>query len=186
MVNGLASFDNAMIHHPGDTAAMAGGAGLMLLGAAGDAGGGALDVTVAGAVVGVPLNVVSTGAIVAGGGMVVAGAGDLMMHASSDDGVNPARTDHEGAAGDGYEPTEGFRGSEFSKDEIVQFINGHTDNVNPAMGRPSQEQIEAALTEGTGQKVSGRNAETFEYKGVHVVVNYDMPWRSTSWFVNGR
>lgn len=76
VVNGLASFGNAMIHHPGDTAAMAGGVGLMLLGAAGDVGGGALDVTLAGAVVGVPLNVVSTGAILAGGGMVAAGAGD--------------------------------------------------------------------------------------------------------------
>lgn len=186
VINGLASLGNAMIHHPGELATTAAGAGLIIAGAAGDVGGGALDVTVAGAVVGVPINVASTGAIIAGGGMVAAGGGALLMNAAGDDSVDPARIDYGGSGGDDYEPTEGFRGSEFSQDEIVQFINGHTDNVNPAMGRPTQDQIEAALTKGTGQKVAGRNAETFEYKGVHVVVNYDMPWRSSSWYVNGR
>jgi uncharacterized protein YukE len=186
LLNGLASLGNAMTHHPGEFWTAAAGAGLMVAGAAGDAAGGLLDLTVVGGVIGVPVNVVSTGAIVVGGGLVVGAGGELMMHAASDDSVNPARTDYTGSGGDGYEPTEGFRGSEFSKDEIVQFINGHTDNANPAMGRPSQEQIDAALTKGDGQKVSGRNAETFEYKGVHVVVNYDMPWRSSSWFVSGR
>jgi hypothetical protein len=183
VVNGLASFGNAMIQHPGETALTAAGAGLMVLGAAGDVGGGLLDITVAGAVVGVPLNVASTGAIVVGGGMVAAGTGDLMMHAAGDDSVNPARTDHEGAGGGDYEPTEGLRGSEYSQDELVQFINGHTDNANPAMGRPSESQIEAALTKGEATQVPGRNAEEFEYKGVHVVVNYDIPWRSSSWFI---
>jgi hypothetical protein len=165
---------------------MAAGAGLMLLGAGGDIGGGLLDLTGVGAVVGVPVNVVSTAAVVAGGGILVAGTGDLTMHATSDDSVNPARTDYEGAGGGDYEPTEGFRGSEYSKDEIVQFVNGHTDNANPAMGRPSEAQVEAALTKGEAVKLPGRNAEEFEYKGVHVVVNYDIPWRSSSWFINGK
>jgi hypothetical protein len=186
VLNGLASLGNAMNHHPGEFWTAAAGTGLMVAGAAGDAGGGLLDLTVVGGVLGVPINVASTGAIVVGGGMVVGAGGGLMMHAAGDDSVDPARTDYAGSGDDDYEPTEGFRGSEFSKDEIVQFINGHIDNANPAMGRPSPEQIDAALTKGTGQRVPGRNAETFEYKGVHVVVNYDMPWRSSSWFVSGR
>jgi len=184
VVNGLASFGNAMIHHPGDTAAMAAGAGLMILGATGDVGGGALDVTVAGAVIGVPLNVVSTGAIVAGGGMVVAGGGDLMMHAASDDGVNPARTDYEGAGGDDYEPTDGFRGSEYSKDEYVQFVNGHTGDADPAMPRPSQAQVEEALDKATPEKLPGQNAELFRYGDVKVILNYDVPWRSTAYKID--
>ena len=186
VVNGLASFGNAMIHHPGDVATAAAGAGLMLTGASGEIGGGLLDLTVAGATVGIPINIASTGALVAGGGMVALGTGDLTMHATGDDGVSPARTDHQGSGGDDYEPTEGFRGSEYSKDELVQFINGHTDNANPAMGRPSEAQVEAALTKGKTVQVPGRNAEEFEYKGVHVVLNYDMPWRSSSWFVQGK
>jgi hypothetical protein len=96
-VNGLASFGNAMAHHPGDVALAAAGAGLMLLGGAGDAGGLVLDATGVGAVVGVPVNVVSTAAVVAGGGMVAGGVGDLTMHAMGDDHASPARTDHTGS-----------------------------------------------------------------------------------------
>jgi len=187
LVNGLASVGNAAAHHPGDIATAAAGTGLMLLGATGDVGGGLLDLTGVGALAGVPINVVSTAAVVSGGGLLAGAGGDLMMHAASDDSISPARTDHTGSGGgDEFVPGEGFRGSEFSQDEIVQFINGHTDNANPVMRRPSQTQIEAALTKGKVVQVSGRNAEEFEYNGVHVVVNYDMPWRSSSWFINGR
>jgi hypothetical protein len=182
VVNGLASFGNAMIHHPGDVAAAAAGAGLMLVGATGDVGGGLLDLTGVGAIAGVPINIVSTAAVVAGGGIVAAGAGDLMMHATSDDGVSPARTDYEGAGGGEYEPTEGFRGSEFSKDEIVEFVNGHTGDGNPAMGRPTSAEVDAALSKATPEKLPGQNAEKFEYNGVRVIVNYDMPWKSTTYY----
>jgi hypothetical protein len=185
VLNGLASLGNAAIHHPGDAATAAAGAGLMLVGAAGDAGGGLLDLTGVGAVAGVPINVVSTAAIAAGGGLVVGAAGDLVMHAASDDSVSPARTDHTSGR-EKYEPAEGFRGSEFSKDEIVEFINGHTGDADPTLARPSPAQVEAALTRGTPTKIPGRNAEEFDYEGIHVVVNYDMPWRSSSWFTRGR
>jgi hypothetical protein len=42
------------------------------------------------------------------------------------------RTDHEGAGSDEYEPDDGFRGSEYSQDEFVEFANGHADDGNPA------------------------------------------------------
>lgn len=96
LVNGMASLGNAAAHHPGDLVAAAAGAGLMVVGAAGDAGGLVLDATGVGAVVGVPANVVSTAAIVTGGAMVAGGLGDLVMHATSDDQTSPARTDHTG------------------------------------------------------------------------------------------
>jgi hypothetical protein len=180
LVNDVASLGNAMLHHPGDMLTTAAGAGLMVLGAGGEVGGAALDATGVGAVIGVPANVVSAGVIATGAGMAAAGTGGLMMHMSSDDSVSPMRTDRTGSGGDGYEPTEGFRGSEYSQDEIEQFINGHTGDRNPVMDRPTEQQVNAALTKGTPVKLEGQNAEQFDYNGVRVIVNYDMPWRSTS------
>jgi hypothetical protein len=98
-LNGLASFGNAMVHHPGDVALAAAGAGLMVVSGAADAGGAVLDATGVGAIVGVPINVVSTAGVVAGGGMLAAGVGDLTMNATGDDHVSPARTDHTGSGG---------------------------------------------------------------------------------------
>jgi hypothetical protein len=98
-LNGLASFGNAMVHHPGDVALAAAGAGLMVVSGTADAGGAVLDATGVGAIVGVPINVVSTAGVVAGGGMLAAGVGDLTMNATGDDHVSPARTDHTGSGG---------------------------------------------------------------------------------------
>lgn len=181
VVNGVASFGNAVIHHPGDLVTTLAGAGLMAVGAGGEIGGAALDATGVGAVIGVPANVVSAGVIATGGAMAAAGAGDLMMHASSDDRVNPMRTDHTGAGDGEFEPAEGFRGSEYSQDEIEQFVNGHTGDGNPAMNRPSPAQVNAALNEATPVRLPGQNAESFDHNGVRVIVNYDMPWRSTAY-----
>jgi type VII secretion system ESX-1 substrate len=182
VVNGVASFGNAMLNHPGDLLTSAAGVGLMVLGAGGEVGGGLLDATGVGAIPGVAVNIASAGVIATGAGLTVAGAGDLMMHASSDDSVDPMRTDHTGSGGDGYEPTEGFRDSEYSQDEIVEFVNGHTGDGSPTMGRPSSSEVDAALSNATPEKLPGQNAEKFEYKGVRVIVNYDMPWRSTSYY----
>lgn len=60
----------------GDTGQMLGGLGLMVLGAGGEVGGVALDATGIGAVIGVPANVVSAGAIVSGGALALHGAMD--------------------------------------------------------------------------------------------------------------
>jgi hypothetical protein len=185
VVNGLASLGNAAMHHPGDVATAAAGAGLMLVGAAGEACGGLLDLTGVGGVAGVPINAVSTAAIAAGGGLVVGAAGDLVMHAASDDSVSPARTDHT-TGGEEYEPTKGFRGSEFSKDEFIEFVNGHTGDGNPAMDRPSMKEIDDALTKGRPERIEGQNAELFRYGKVKVILNYDTPWKSTGYVVKGR
>lgn len=106
-LNGLASFGNAMAHHPGDVALAAAGAGLMVVSGVGDAGGAVLDATGVGAIVGVPINVVTTAGVVAGGGMLAGGVGDLMMNASGDDHVSPARTDHTGSGGTNFRDVHG-------------------------------------------------------------------------------
>jgi len=181
VVNSFASFGNALINHPGDVVTSMAGAGLMAVGAGGEIGGAALDATGIGAIIGVPANAVSAGAIATGGTMAAAGMGDLMMHASSDDRVNPMRTDHTGTGDGEYEPTDGFRGSEYSQDEIEQFVQGHTGDGNPVMNRPSPAQVNAALNKATPVRLEGQNAESFDYNGIRVIVNYDVPWKSTAY-----
>jgi hypothetical protein len=90
VVNGLASFGNAMLNHPGDVVTLAGGIALAGVSAAGDGLGVALDATGVGAVAGVPLNVISTAGVVAGTSLTAAATGDLMQHAATDDHVSPA------------------------------------------------------------------------------------------------
>lgn len=91
VVNGLASFGNAMLHHPGDTAAMVGGMALTAVSAGGEGLGVALDATGAGAVAGVPLNAVSAAGIAAGVGITAAAGADLTQHAANENQVSPLR-----------------------------------------------------------------------------------------------
>ncbi|MEV4600793.1 polymorphic toxin type 28 domain-containing protein [Amycolatopsis sp. NPDC049253] len=89
--NSLASFGNAMLNHPLDTAAAVGGIALTVVSSAGEGAGVLLDATGVGAIVGVPLNVVSAAGIVAGGAMTVGATSDLVKHAMTDDYVEPVK-----------------------------------------------------------------------------------------------
>ncbi|UQU64316.1 polymorphic toxin type 28 domain-containing protein [Couchioplanes caeruleus] len=91
-VNGLASFGNAMVHHPGETASLVGGLLLTEVSALGEGTGFVLDATGVGAVGGVPLNIVSAAGITVGAGMTASASGLLMQHAASDDAITPVRT----------------------------------------------------------------------------------------------
>ena len=91
VVNGLASFGNAMLHHPGETAAMVGGIALTAVSAGGEGLGIALDATGVGAVAGVPLNALSAAGVVAGVGITGAAATSLAQNAAGEDAVSPMR-----------------------------------------------------------------------------------------------
>ena len=109
VVNALASVGNAMVHHPGDVAEMAGGAFLAAAGVVGVGASGLLDASVvlspAGlSPAGVALGGVSVLGVGAGATMAMAGARDVSMHAEGDDQVSPASTDH--TAGDGTTATD--------------------------------------------------------------------------------
>ncbi|MFI9387635.1 putative T7SS-secreted protein [Kutzneria sp. NPDC052558] len=185
VVNAVASYGNAMIHHPLDTATTIAGAALTVVGAGGEVGGIALDATGAGAVLGVPTNIASAGVIATGMAMTAAGGGDLARHAAGDDEVEVMRTDHTGAEDEAFEPNDGFRGSEFNRDEIEEFINGHTGDSMPGMNRPSPQQVSEVLDKATPVRLPGQNAEEFvatvNGDKIRVIVNYDMPWRSTTY-----
>jgi type VII secretion system ESX-1 substrate len=93
LVNGVASFGNAMLHHPGSTALAAAGIGLAMISAGGEGLGVALDATGIGAVVGVPLNVVSAAGIATGASLTTVAMADLGSHAGGDDHVSPVDTE---------------------------------------------------------------------------------------------
>jgi len=89
VVDGGASAANAALHHPVASAELLLGTILMDLGANGELGGAALDVTGVGTVPGVALGVASAAAIAAGAGLATMGAGELATAAAGDDAVTP-------------------------------------------------------------------------------------------------
>ncbi|MFC5137000.1 WXG100 family type VII secretion target [Actinomycetospora rhizophila] len=104
-VNAMASLGNAAINNLPAVAAMAGGAGLMLLGGTGAVGGGALTVTGAGAPAGVPLTVASAGLVATGAGIAGAGAISMAINASGDDRVEPLGSGGSAGAGPPIRPS---------------------------------------------------------------------------------
>lgn len=98
VVNGIASYGSAVLDHPGDALAMVGGAALAVLGAGGEIGGAALDATGIGAALGVPVGVVSAGAIGGGLATAAAGAAGLAQAATGADQVQPMQANIFGRA----------------------------------------------------------------------------------------
>ena len=95
-VNALASFAHAMGEHPDETAQLLAGLLITQVGASGEAVGTALDVTGVGSLVGVPINLLAGGLVVAGTGTSLAAAGKLAVHAAGDDRVTPLRSEASG------------------------------------------------------------------------------------------
>ncbi|GAA4661557.1 putative T7SS-secreted protein [Amycolatopsis dongchuanensis] len=87
IVNDVASFGNAMLHHPEDVLGALGGLGLTVASGAGVAGGVVLSATGEGAVVGVPLAGASAAGVATGVGTMTATISDLGSHAGGDDRV---------------------------------------------------------------------------------------------------
>ncbi|MCX4748851.1 hypothetical protein OG455_25610 [Kitasatospora sp. NBC_01287] len=100
----ILSVGNAMVHDPGSVLETAGGLGLALLGAGGEVGGFALDITGVGAFLGVPAGVVSAGAISGGLGFAWAGMNNIMHDAAGQDRVNMSSDG--GGGGGGGDSTE--------------------------------------------------------------------------------
>lgn len=109
--NLFASMGNAMVNHPDEMLELLGGIATMAGGAAMEGGGVALDLTGIGAIGGVPLNISGAAVMAAGATAAAAGASQLGVHAMTDDGVSPNRTDHvEQAEKDPYGPNENHPG----------------------------------------------------------------------------
>jgi len=164
VVNGLASFGNAAVHHPGGLLAAAGGIGLTAVSAAGEGVGTVLDATGVGAVAGVPLNAVSAAGMAAGVGITSAAMANMVGHAADDDHVSPMNTGDSADSGGG-ETTEGnnppkeITGLTEHGDQQAQSRDGGRGVADEAMNdavqnpiRPPQPQL------GGTYKYVGKNA----------------------------
>lgn len=168
VVNGLASFGNALLHHPGEVLAAAGGIGLMAVSATGEVAGVALDATGVGAVAGVPLNAVSTAGIIAGAGITGAAVASIASHAAGDDQVSPVDT----GSGSGSEEAGSAAG------EPPKEITGLTEHgQQQALGRDGGRGVsDAAMHDAVNnpikpvQEQAHPDGPTYKYRGRDAVV----------------
>jgi hypothetical protein len=134
LVNDVASVGNAMIEHPGDVAAIAGGTMLAGISGGGEALGTVLDATGVGSVAGVPLNAVSAVGITAGVGIAGAGAGDLLNHAANDSRVTLMKAEGDGSGGGGS--AQQSAGDLLKNGQEFKGTGGRSGNKLPKYGGP--------------------------------------------------
>jgi hypothetical protein len=87
-----------------------------------------------------------------------------------------------GKIGDGLGNVD-FHGTDYTLNEYIEFVVGHTGDGNPAMGRPSAREIEKALRYAGPVKKGEQNASDFVHGGVRVIINWAKPWKSTSYYI---
>lgn len=105
--NAVASFGQALIEHPDTLGEILGGMLMMDGGIAGEAGGGILDATGIGAVVGVPANIAAAGLIGAGATLAGTGVMQAVGHAQSDSRVEPFKQQQNRAPDGTYTGADG-------------------------------------------------------------------------------
>jgi hypothetical protein len=183
IVNDVASFGNAAIHHPGELAAAVGGMGLTVLSAAGEGGGLLMDATGVLAPAGGALNVVSAAGMAAGVGITGASVAAMAAHAAGDDHVEPLKTDS-GAGSGGSTPDAPFEapkeitGRTQHGEQQIQSRDGHGVNdeaVNDAVANPTE----------PPQYIPDKYGGTYQYIGQNATVNLNKDGQVvTSWANN--
>jgi hypothetical protein len=84
------------------------------------------------------------------------------------------------------DPDEDFAGTGFSRDEVAEFVRGHTGDNNPAIDdRPTIAEIRTTLDPKNVTADDGR-AVTYEHGGTRVIVNRGNVFRSTAYYPRGR
>jgi RsiW-degrading membrane proteinase PrsW (M82 family) len=94
-------------------------------------------------------------------------------------GIGVALLDDDDGDGDGAAASrQPVPGLPYSAGELARLAERHAG----AIGRPTHEEIERAIASAAPRPVRGHNAVRFDDQGITVVVDRDLPWRSTAWF----
>ncbi len=141
---------------------------------------------------------------VAGGGMALAGTGlsaallaqlavagtvsltGVALMQASGEGGGPSRGEPSrgGSRRQDLGEEEPVAGLEYTTDELAQLAYQHSRVQPPAPKRPDFKEIHQAITRAEPQPLPGQNAVKFEYGKVRVIINKDLPWKSTTYYIN--
>ncbi|GMA23792.1 hypothetical protein GCM10025864_15510 [Luteimicrobium album] len=119
-----------------------------------------------------------------GGALTSTSLQTLLPAASGEDRVevmqrSTGESSRSGGAGGGYHPSGGA--SDYDADELAELTYQHV-GAGDIPGRPSLQEIRTTLDRGNATRLPGQNSVQIDYKGVRVIINEDVPWRSTSYY----
>jgi RHS repeat-associated protein len=75
-------------------------------------------------------------------------------------------------------------GHEYDIEELAQLVYQHVGGGDLA-GRPNYEEILQVLRRAQPEHLEGQNAYQYIYQGIKVIINNEIPWRSTAYRIGG-
>lgn len=86
-------------------------------------------------------------------------------------------------------PEDDFEGTGYSLDDLAAMTYRHTGSGEMHIGgsapRPTQAEILETLARGRTARVEGPDSVAYIHRGVKVIVNRNMPWQSTAYYIGG-
>jgi hypothetical protein len=86
-------------------------------------------------------------------------------------------------------PKDDFEGTGYSADDLAGMTYRHTGSGDMHIGgsspRPTEAEITQALRNGLAQDYEDHNAVQYVLGRVKVIINRDMPWQSTAYYIGG-
>lgn len=158
IVNGVASFGNAMLNHPDLVAQALGGLGLTVASSAGMGGGAILDATGIGAIGGVPLQAVSAAGMATGATMTGTAMASIIHHAAGDDHVEPVKTSRD-SGGDSGPSTPSSGGRPVAREDLTPSQQANLGRYEKKLPAGAEETKITQLDDGSIQfesRVPGR------------------------------
>jgi hypothetical protein len=134
------------------------------------------------------------------GTAVIGGISGMLLAQASDGGSSSEGGSSEGgssdSAGSGKPannadnfPADNFENTEYSVDELSSMTYRHTGSGEMHIGgnapRPTEAEILDTLKQGKATPLDGQNAVKYVRNGIKIIVNRDMPWQSTAYYIGG-
>lgn len=175
IVNGVASFGNALLNHPDLVVQALGGLGLTVASSAGEGVGAVLDATGIGAVAGVPLQAASAAGIATGATLAGTAMANIIQHAAGDDHIEPASTGEPSSEITGetvsQPPTEA-KPLQTTRDQLEKkFKHARDFGVETPRGKQGFDDFDKALKDFTNDPQTVTKGGT--YRGDPVIIRYN-------------
>jgi hypothetical protein len=101
-------------------------------------------------------------------------------------GTVPVLVHNTGPCNSGNFPLDSFEHTEYSMDELAGMAYRHTGSGDMHVGgsapRPTELEIRTTLSQGEASPYGG-NSVQYVQSGIRVIINRDMPWQSTAYYI---